>query len=232
MKPILFSTPMVKAILEGRKSQTRRVVKRYGRTPEQYGRDKFYKLVNELNGKQGLFAGFYKDSDVFMYEGQQHIDAVYFKAPYPPGDAIYVQETWKAISADLSNFEILIEYKADGFWQWARFTPERFAIFRKYALKNGWQSPYFMPKEAARLFLMVKDVRIGMVQEITEEDVVREGIPPRFKVKDRFSYDIARQRFLELWDSINGKKYPWDTNPWVWTNSFERTDKPEGVILP
>ena len=223
------------------KGMTRRVVTHYGKTPEQYGRDKFYKLVDELNGKQGLFAGFYKDSDVFMYEGEQHTDAIYFKARYQPGDILYVQETWKAVFAE--RFEILIEYRTDGSRQWVRFIPERFAKFRKFSLKNGWQSPYFMPKEAARLFLTVKDVPVERLQDITAADAVTEGAteillkpghPLEEKTfergtwdeKDQCRYAGAVDAFATLWDYLSGKKYPWASNPYVWVITFERTERP------
>lgn len=248
-KFILFSTPMVIANLEDRKNMTRRVAKHYGRTPEQCGRDKFYKLVDELNGKQGLYAGFYRDSDVFMYEGKQHTDAVYFKAGYQPGDILYVKETWRAVIANIARFEIPIEYRADSSRQWARFTPDRFAKFRKYASKSGWQSPYFMPREAARLFLLVKDVRVERLQDISEEDARAEGlacltkdggITYKYGIPDSDGlpgnddhgwhwkdWDVdPLKAFRRLWDSINIKKYPWESNPFVWAITYERTERP------
>ncbi len=174
--------------------------------------------------------------------------------PYgPPGTVLYVQETWKVDSVDDARKAMLIDFKAfpDGyraaefevkftperyakfrkFYRAAefevKFTPERYAKFRKFYQKNGWQSPYFMPREAARLFAVVKEVSVEGLQETTEEGVASEGIKPRFKVKDRFSYDIARQSFLELWNYINAKRdYPWSANPYVWAISFERTERP------
>jgi hypothetical protein len=130
-----------------------------------------------------------------------------------------VQETWKIDT--LFDGDMLIEYKADDSRQRVRFSPERFEKFKKFSLKNGWQSPYFMPKEAARLFLAVKDVRVERLQDITEDDARLEGI--------ELNFATAREAFAALWDSINGKKYPWESSPWVWVISFERTEKPEAI---
>lgn len=88
-----------------------------------------------------------------------------------------------------------------------------------------------MPKEAARIWLKVTDVRVERLQDITIDEIRREGLEPRFKVKDKFSGDIARGRFLELWNSTIKKseldRYGWDANPFVWVVSFERCEKPE-----
>lgn len=242
-RPILFSTPMVQGLLNTKpgtwppepidprkpcKGMTRRVVKQYGRTPEQCGRDKFYKHVNELNGKQGLHAGFYKDSDVFMYEGKQLIDAIYFKSRYQPGDVIYVQETWKCTSFSDKTHALAIHFKNGGQTEAWFDSKERYEKFKKFYFKNGWQSPYFMPKEAARLFLVVKEVRVERLQDISEEDAKAEGVIPH-PIPSRGFVNGHRNSFERLWDSINGEKYPWQSSPWVWVYSLERTDKPEAT---
>lgn len=80
-----------------------------------------------------------------------------------------------------------------------------------------------MPKEIARIFLRVTDVRVERVQDITEQDAEREGVK---------SYDpmfSSKEEFAVLWDSLNAKRgYGWDKNPWVWVYTFERIEKPEG----
>ena len=200
MKPILFSTPMVRAILDDRKTMTRRVINR--REPN---RDKLYKMVDTLNGKPFFGAGFYKDSDVFMFEGKTLTDAVYYKARYRPGDIIWVRETW-----DKNDGEE-IHYRADE--------------DRPY---YKWRPSIFMPREAARLFLRVTDVRAERLQEITEADALAEGVEPIY------GNDFASEKrhvpaFAALWDALNAKRgYGWDTNPWVWVYTFERNK--EGTV--
>lgn len=87
-----------------------------------------------------------------------------------------------------------------------------------------------MPKDAARIWLRVTDVRVERLQDITIDEIRKEGLEPRFDVKDKFSDGIARGRFLELWDSTIKKpdldRYGWDANPWVWIIEFERCEKP------
>ena len=95
MKPILFNTEMVRAILEGHKTETRRVVK----THVDLSKYQFYKLHDNADGaitasKNRLFAGFYTDDQIFYMDGKKHIDAVYFAAPCKPGDILYVREAW------------------------------------------------------------------------------------------------------------------------------------------
>ena len=97
-----------------------------------------------------------------------------------------------------------------------------------------------MPKEAARIFLKLTNVRCERLQDISEEDAVAEGIErygPFGEFKGdphpsggmmRFrAYRKAARAFQDLWDSINAKKYPWKSNPWVWVYDFERIEKPK-----
>lgn len=179
MKPILFSTPMVQAILENRKTMTRRVIKLTGKWVESFDLP---------------------------------------KPKYEPGDILWVRETWCDVFGRL-------EYRAD--FSESKLL-DRIARYGKVISK--WRPSIFMPKEAARLYLRVTDVRVERLQDITEEDAKAEGIEPRFSIQDQFSSDIARLRFSELWDDINGGRgYWWYTNPWVWVYSFERCEKPQEV---
>lgn len=185
-KPILFSGPMVRAILEGRKPMTRRVMK------------------PQVNGD--------------IAERHLYVD---LRSPFQPGDILWVRETW------LEHKGTYI-YMADG---------KHLALD---ALIGGpffkWRPSIFMPKEAARLFLRVTAVRAERVQEITDEDAIREGANCD---EDGRNVGLAEkirrgpvERFRDLWDSINGMRaggaYSWDKNPWVWVITFERVDKPAG----
>jgi len=205
---IIFSTPMVQAILENRKSMTRRVIKTIPK-----GRTDFVHTSNDLH---------FRGSTDFIWAGFGNPeDPVYFKCPYgQPGDRLYVKETWKVMFIDEDKLTMLIAYKADDEYKTAQFSPERFEKFRKFFGKNGWQSPYFMPKEAARLWLDNKSVRVERLQEITEEDAIKEGI-------DATGLDTtALEEFQGLWEHLNKKRgHGWDNNNWLWVVSFRRVEK-------
>ena len=213
--PALFNTEMVKAILEDRKTNTRRLVKFHGSTPDFYKRDKFYKLVNQLNEKVGLFAGFYCDSDVFMHEGEKHIDAIYFKAPCEVDDILWVRETWRPKSAwSGSSRGCEIEYKAGGE---NKIIDDEIIIKVPWTNKK-WRPSIHMPRKAARIFLKVTDVRVERLQEITEIEAQQEWKTAYYE--DVIKYELtAKQQFSELWDSIYKN---WGENPWVWVIQFER----------
>lgn len=206
IKPILFNTEMVQAILDGRKSCTRRSV-----SPRQFMGmlpDKCKNAVPDefLKGKRMMFKPYcdMTDAELIMTA---------YKAPYEPGDILYVRETWKKAPNGYYYYE-----------DWQR---------NDIADVTKWKPSIHMPKEAARIWLKVTDVRVERLQDITIEGIRKEGLEPRFNVKDKFSDGIARGRFLELWNSTIKKsdldRYGWDANPYVWVISFERCEKPEGV---
>jgi len=99
----------------------------------------------------------------------------------------------------------------------------------------GWKPSIFMPKEAARFFLKVTNVRVERLQDISEEDAIAEGIEPgeigfkSYNSKNIFEVD-ALWSFQNLWQSINAKKHPWKSNPWVWVYEFKRIEKPENFL--
>lgn len=238
-KSILFNTEMVRAILDGRKATTRRIIKRQGKyTPDFCGRDKFYKLVDKLNYDKHLYAGFYCDNDIFEHEGKKQIDALYWKAPYQPGDVLWIRETWFHGDILDSNEDIVDSnitlYRAD-----------RLREDIDYELMK-WRPSIFMPKKLARIFLKVTGVKVQRLQDMTDEEAWKEGnmVKPLF-CQDRNCNDCkhatknykgwgdcyegdcqgARHYFKSLWDSLYEKKgYGWDINPWVWVIEFERID--------
>ncbi len=195
MKPMIFSTPMVRAILDGKKTQTRRVIK-----PQPDGEIKA-NIPYEFYGT--------KTERIFT-------DTKAYLAPCSVGDILWVRETW-GVPISLAGDII---YKAD-------------FVDRKAPLADGekWRPSIFMPREAARIFLRVKNVRVERLQEITEEDARAEGVKPirsalgQIYVQDDHSIGY-RLAFEELWNEINAKRgYGWDTNPWVWVIEFERINK-------
>jgi len=190
MKPIIFSTPMVKAILEGRKTQTRRVIK-VDDDPE--------------NWKISI-----EGTSIVRTEPYD------VKLPrYAAGDILWVRETWATVSSGI------IEYKATYIEPYTGSTE-----IDHIGKKITWRPSIYMPREAARIFLKVTNVRVERLQDITEEDAKAEGCIDG-KSKDVLKFDLtARDVFAKLWNSINAKRgYRWETNPWVWVIEFERINK-------
>ena len=202
IKPILFNTDMVRAILDGRKTCARRAVK------QQWEECPHCKYVHNEYIYDKLAKNVYCARCGYPLEPER-------KSPYQIGDILYVRVTF--IQAAAHTFW----YKADD----NSWMPEGL----------HWKPSIHMPKEAARIWLKVTDVRVERLQDITENGIKDEGI--RLKQKDcvsKFDY-ISELYFLfsRLWNSTIKKsdldRYGWDANPWVWAISFERCEKPEVV---
>ena len=208
IKPILFNTKMVRAILNGRKRCTRRIVK-----PQQFiGMlpDKYKNGIPEefLKGKKFMFKPYCDMTDAEL------INTAY-KAPYQPGDILYVRETFIQAAAHI------FWYKADNN-SW---------------ISEGlrWKPSIHMPKEAARIWLKVTDVRVERLQDITGLSVQKEGIEVDPK-ECASKFDFITELFLlfqRLWDSTIKKSdldhYGWDANPYVFVIEFMKIDKPEEI---
>lgn len=194
---------MVRAILDGRKSCTRRICKDANEytVPDMdfYNADRRTYAVHN-----------YADR-----EQTEQLSVSERNCPICPGDILYVRETFIQIAAHT------FWYKAYG---------------KSWMLKDlRWHPSIHMPKEAARIWLKVTDVRVERLQDITENGIKNEGI--RLKQKDcvsKFDY-ISELYFLfsRLWDSTIKKsdldRYGWDANPYVWVIEFERCEKPKEV---
>lgn len=258
MKPILFNTEMVRAILEGRKTVTRRVIKG---TSSRIHMFHFLNLetdpdicsVNRWGEEvpktvKGLYAEFEADDSY-------PIEFPMFKSSYQVGDILYVRETWRptvgrmhTMSRDrkrivyTSDYHNGYEYKAHCFGISDFYFPDGFKEcdsldydhMSEITSKGKWHPSIHMPKKAARIFLKVTDVRVERLQEITEEQAVKEGaIDNRgFIHSPDDEYDeihTARGHFKKIWNSTINKQdfdhYDWDANPWVWVIEFERIEK-------
>ena len=201
--PILFSTPMVKAILDGRKIMTRRTVKNI---PEGTHR------VEQIG--ESLFEAHWgiHGNSLFL-DGATEI-----KCPYQPGDRLYVRETWRRYSrrSECTCYEYC-HCPPDGtILYYADCGPD----------ENKWKPSIHMPKEAARIWLEVVNVRVERVQEITAHECILEGISSEDVLYNTpVSGDFAQytiNQFKNLWNSINAKRgYGWDSNPFVWAISFK-----------
>lgn len=196
IKPILFNTEMVRAILDGRKTCTRRVVKT--RRKDACG---FYVTKRP----DGSFTGVYEyDEDERMFENQL--------IQYKPGDILYVRETWCGLPVNEAGHfrrHPIYYYKAGG-------------DLRPEGWRGAWRPSIHMPKEAARIWLKVTDVRVERLQDMTDDDAEAEGC---------FDYTSTALGFPDVWDSTIKKsdldRYGWKANPWVWVIEFERCEKPE-----
>lgn len=219
MKPILFNAEMVRAILDGRKTQTRRPIKSPSGVFQVCWRniDPDNKWVEQVD-----------ENEIPTDKG--------VNPPYEPGDILYVRETWKSISAVSYEHKILIRYLADDFEQNVKFLPlERYCQFEKYLEKNGNHANIFMPKEAARIFLKVTDVRIEGIQDIDYNGAIAEGIEETETYQNKLDYNssvglgtgyLPISVFAELWNDLYKEKgYSWELNPWVWVIEFERCEK-------
>lgn len=241
MKPILFNTEMVKAILEGRKTVTRRIIKKVENDWN------FLEITNNAAITKVNAAGEEYPFDVnglwatFECDYDPHYPMV--KSPYEIGDTIYVRETWQIQSAHRFECDVKIAYKAGGELNKIQFCNridyEDF-VYNKHIGDGRWYPSIHMPKEAARIFLRVTDVRVERLHKITPEQAVCEGVGELFieacAYDDKYNnipwnqYDgLSIHQFARLWDSTikpsDVCKYGWDENPYVWVIEFERCDK-------
>ena len=204
IKPILFNTEMIRAILDGRKSCTRRILKH---DVEAILNSPYHKEHPEVEDEQII-------SKLCM-------------PPYQPGDILYVRETWCALPVNEAGHmrgHSTYYYRADG-------------DLRPSGWRGKWNPSIHMPKEAARIWLKVTDVRVERLQEITDEQAKREGIqydecPTGFTWKQETDmhncYTTPIGAMQALWNSIIKKsdidRYGWDASPWVWVIEFERCE--------
>lgn len=229
IKPILFNTEMVRAILDGRKTCTRRICKDANEytVPDMdfYNADRRTYAVHNFADKEQM----------------EQLSTAERTCPICPGDILYVRETvWQKIGYYLD---------IDG-----ETKPSWYNEFKYVASdekpETGWNYSWakrpsiHMPKEAARIWLKVTDVRVERLREITPKDSENEGVGNLFYEDIGYSeknygtevdpeYGIAKEQFAWLWESTIKKsyidRYGWGANPWVWVIEFERCEKPEGV---
>lgn len=206
-RPILFSGPMVRAILDGRKTQTRRVVKPQPTSREQM---RGFRL-------DWLDHGVEPDRQRYGITSSV-VDGAEIVCPYGgPGQRLWVRETWGRIEAMSTDIRDSLVYRADG------DTP---------AMAGYWRPSIHMPRWASRITLEIEAVWCERVQDITEANAMAEGVE-RIELGPHeiaglpvhpmtSSYAAA---FATLWDSINGTKYPWASNPWIWAITFKRIER-------
>ncbi len=220
MKPAIFNTDMVRAILDGRKTQTRRSIKLNGLTQDEIGKF-WWESGNKLWDSAPL--------DIFIK----------LKSPYKKGDIIYVRETFiRGVEHDENDYPLTTEDGSDWIWKthyradnellnWVDGDGEECNI--------PWKPSIHMPKEYARLFLRVKDVRIERLNEISREDAIAEGVDIHhvgyknyYRKNDVSLYFMqAIKSFGSLWESIYGDGS--FNDDYVWVIEFEKISKEEAT---
>jgi len=219
-KPILFNGEMVKAIIEGRKTHTRRIIK--GIEDKNVYRAEPAEDAYETLDQWDFFYG-WSDGGAFF----DAIESV--KAPCAVGDILWVRETWckgrveYGEEPDGRNVPYISQCVGDD-----RFIPKEWAVRNDIGLEDVvWKPSIHMPKEAARIFLLVKDVRVERLHDMGEDDAIAEGF-----ADSPAGTDSPLQRFTELWDKTikrdDLRRFGYHANPWVWVIEFERCEKPEG----
>lgn len=217
MKPILFNTDMVRAILDGRKTVTRRVVKGYALDHLELDTD-------------GSIIGVYNQDEGYVFPMMDY-------APYRPGDILYVRETWaKMECSECSVGEDDCESSVERNGLTIFCDGNMYVYKATDLLPDGykWRPSIHMPREAARIFLRVKDVRVERLREITEEQAQAEGLYAGWSATETSSMAVtAKQAFMWVWDSTikltDRALYGWIANPWVFVISFERISKDEAL---
>jgi hypothetical protein len=213
-RPILFSGSMIRQILAGNKTQTRRVIK----FPSGDSGINFPMAVKIDGCYEWIFwsTALFNNRD-FTQKAYKCGDGI--KCPYgQPGDQLWVRETWWINPNDITT------------------QCKDFVIYRQEYSgpkpRLGWLSPIFMPRWACRLILEITNINVERLQDIRPRDCLAEGIeddvclmsnePVSKPIPYEIAIKIARNRFQELWDSLNTKRgYPWSSNPWVWKIEFK-----------
>ena len=210
-RPILFSGPMVRAILEGRKTMTRRAMKQQP-----------HDGVDSVEWQDCIITGCNTpDQSGFAMMRDGVIESEAIRCPYgAPGDRLWVRETFAPMEPIMSPPEMQggVLYRAS--WSYENTEPI-------------WKPSIFMPRRASRITLEIAGVRVERLREISGRDAIAEGVEP-FTVnvgdatvttyRDYLTGETnraARQSFETLWKSINGAD-SWDSNPWVWVVMFRR----------
>ncbi|MED8000908.1 hypothetical protein [Pseudomonas aeruginosa] len=215
-RPILFNDQMVRAILEGRKTVTRRVVKDTG----------FYAIDAAIHG-----------NDVALRERE----ALSTRCPFgQPGDRLWVRETWGVISNTWDESGNMVDWTPDRPATPIRELPFGSGYYSGHAIyaadgpmewagdddgvgepRSAWKPSIHMPRAISRILLEITAVRVERLQDITEDQAIAEGIDTHPMGFYGNGCITAGGAFLELWESINGDGR-WAANPWVWVVEFRR----------
>lgn len=208
--PILFNDEMVRAILDGRKTQTRRVL-------EVQPPDHRYRLATCMSSTDRKIEGLHHWVHVVGVD-QRDVGQPYFRCPYVVGDRLWVREAFAVYQAE----PIITEGAA------VASGGDSEVVYRAtYGEGGTWKPSIHMPRWASRITLEVTDVRVERLQDISEDDAEAEGFSRREPeaYEDALNDDNwATGQFKRVWDSFAKRGYSWETNPWVWVIEFKRVD--------
>jgi len=209
---IIMNGDHPKKILGGTKTMTRRT----------WGLEK-------INDMPYLWGEPQYDEEVGMWLFWQQYtgDCIHIKCPYGHiGDLLLVRETWMPLTHIIGKDKALILYKADGQDKWVQCSEEEWdkAYYQSKVSPDVWRTSIHMPRWASRITLEITGLRPERLHDISEEDARAEGI--EIQVGDY--YRTCKGKFHQLWDFINGKKYPWAGNWWVWVIEFIQTNPEMG----
>lgn len=196
--PIIFSTDMVKAILDGRKTQTRRVIK-----TQPSPNAKIFSRGLTLSKTWQEYDGYYEDAPPRLFD-----------CPYGQvGDRLWVREKYAFCAVDDRTSRAL--------YFDCNYTD---IIADKYdKTKLGWHPSIHMPRWASRITLEITGIRVERLQEITPDDIKAEGIDVTYTGTKQWSVGMPYSDMAKLWDSLNAKRgYGWEVNPWVWVIEFKK----------
>lgn len=237
-RPIIFSAPMVRAILEGRKTQTRRLV----RNTLKVCAACFDAGVPHNQGDGG--AGVFGTDPYLRVAACEHNDRMGGRSRClygVAGDELWVREAYSTFGLKKFHYtgdpsdhggpgDPCCAYAATATYRCGKPVPAAALALGSHK----WKSPRFMPRWASRLTLRIKSVRVERVRDIGKDgrrarDVLAEGVTPGQieHLREWFHQDdCPALAFASLWDSINAKRAPWASNPWVWVVEFERVTAP------
>lgn len=211
MKPMLFNTEMVCALLNNRKTATRRVIKPQPDDECRHGGQHEFIRDDFIDGSD--FTGFVCKKCGYGVCGPHFkfpVGTSWIRPPYIPGDILYVRETW--CINNITPLDPEWSYKAD------------YDCTVKPYCNWEWHPSIHMPREAARIFLRVTDVRVERLQDITESEAVREGFTAH---GGNFALDEFEEAWHKTLKPAARALCGWDANPWVWVIEFERISREE-----
>jgi hypothetical protein len=211
-RPILFSGPMVRAILDSTKTQTRRIIKPQ---PSDYFEPKVGNYCPTMVDKRT--GEVYPGKECFgAYSEDEARICLYGK----PGDRLWVRETWGTANSwnGVKPSDLPIDL--------TRQTPHCEIFFKAddaaglFPL-NVWRPSIHMPRQASRITLEIISVRVERLQDISEADAKSEGCSDQRNVEGVMMWTSAKEAYMDLWESINGKG-SWNADPWVWVIEFRK----------
>jgi hypothetical protein len=214
-KGMLLSTDMVRAVLDDRKNMTRRLkgLNEINESPEDWHLVSFEKNPTLTKiGRDGEEKPYVKKGLIATF--QHEVSGAYrnIKCPWEPGDILWFRETYTVINGEIFYF-------ADGY-------PDielHDRLEQPKSKKIKWKPSLFMPRNTARLFGDIQNIRIERLQDITEEDARSEGVKGIPVNRSLSPIDDYIYPFKRLWDKLNSES-GWDKNPWVWVIEFERVE--------